>query len=126
MFTLVAIPLILFGLGWMAWHYRAYKAVSGRGSKAERGFEARRFLRRMQASAMIAVAGGLLFVGQIIEPDERPAVYLVYWCGVAVDGLDIGAGRGGRNRQRPTRAGIASRVPSRAGEAGGRDRSASP
>jgi hypothetical protein len=38
----------------------------------------------MQASGMIAVAGGLLFVGQIIEPDERPAVYLVYWCGVVL------------------------------------------
>jgi len=84
MFTLVAIPLILFGLGWMAWHYRAYRAVSGRGSKAERGFEARRFLRRMQASAMIAVAGVLLLVGQVIEPDERPAVYVVYWCGVVL------------------------------------------
>lgn len=84
MFTIVTVPLLVFAIGWMVWHYRAYRAIQGHGDTSERGFQARRFLRRMQASAMLAVAAVLLFAGQRIDHDDHPAVYVAFWCGVVL------------------------------------------
>jgi hypothetical protein len=83
------LPTVLFTLlllavagGWMAWHVRAWRGARDETDERERRFQQRRFRRRMQASAMLAVAAISLSVGMAIPRDRFPSLFVYFWCGV--------------------------------------------
>ncbi|HUY92339.1 MAG TPA: hypothetical protein VMV10_26595 [Pirellulales bacterium] len=85
--TLVLFPgaVIALGLGLMISHVRSWRRNQGQFAAGdERRYYRRRFLRRVQTSAMLALAGLALIVGQLIPPHVWPSLFVFFWCGVAL------------------------------------------
>jgi hypothetical protein len=85
------LPTVLFTLllltvagGWMAWHVRVWRAARDEADERERRFQQRRFRRRMQASAMLAVTAIALSVGMAIPRDRFPSLFVYFWFGVTL------------------------------------------
>ena len=72
----VAIALVLLDI--RSW--RSAKAAQLTGP--DRDFRWRRFRRRMQSSAMLALAGILMLVGELIVPNDYPTLYISVWAAV--------------------------------------------
>jgi hypothetical protein len=84
--TLYLVPLAIVALSGalIVRHIRQWRAEqAGDHDAGERRYHRGRFRRRMQSSAMMLLAGAAMHVGQLI-PRERPALYVYFWCGVAV------------------------------------------
>lgn len=85
--TLVLLPgaVIALGLGLLISHLRTWRSKRRElAAGDEFRYHRRRFLRRMQTSAMLALAGAALFVGQLIPPHVWPSLFVFFWCGVAL------------------------------------------
>lgn len=85
--TLVALPgaVIALGLGMLISHLRSWRRMQGQlASGDERRHFRRRFLRRLQTSALLTLAGIALIVGQLISPRVWPSLFVFFWCGVAL------------------------------------------
>jgi len=76
----LAVILLLTSVVLVVGHLRAWRAVDHGGlGEREHEFHARRFRRRVQASAMLGVIG-LLLLGDLWLPTGWPT--LLYWSGV--------------------------------------------
>jgi len=85
--TLVVLPgaVIALGLGMLISHLRSWRRVQGQlAAGDERRHFRRRFLRRLQTSALLTLAGIALVVGQLISPRAWPTLFVFFWCGVAL------------------------------------------
>lgn len=85
--TLVLLPgaVIALGLGLLISHLRTWRDQRRQlAAGDEFRYHRRRFLRRTQTSAMLALAGVALFVGQLIPPHAWPSLFVCFWCGVAL------------------------------------------
>ena len=72
-------------------HRRSWRALQSRPLDArERDYHRRRFRRRVQASALLALVGPALFVGYHIPPRELPWLFVGYWTGVTLVTVWIG------------------------------------
>jgi hypothetical protein len=83
MFTIgLSAGLVCISAVLVAWHVRGWRQADHGGlGEQERDFHARRFRRRVQASAMVGVIG-LLLLGELWLKDPR--VMLLYWSGVVL------------------------------------------
>lgn len=83
MFTVgLSATLVTISLGLIIWHIRSWREADHGGlGEAEHSFHARRYRRRLQASAMVGVIG-LLLLGELWLKDPR--VMLLYWSGVVL------------------------------------------
>lgn len=85
--TLVVLPgaVILLAIGLLVSHWRTWRRQKAQAdNEAERSYQRRRFRRRMQTSAMLALAGVALIVGQLIPPQTRPSLFVFFWTGVVL------------------------------------------
>ena len=85
--TLYLVPLAIVTLSGflMAWHVRQWRAEQAGDQNAdERRYQRGRFRRRMQASAMLCLAGTAMYAGQLIDAQRTPTLYVFFWCGVAL------------------------------------------
>ena len=83
--TLALFPgaVIALGLALMVSHLRTWRRMRGQLAVAdERRHFRRRFLRRLQTSALLTLAGIGLIVGQLIPPRVWPSLFVVFWCGL--------------------------------------------
>lgn len=77
--------LVALAAGLLVWHVRAWRAAKSRETDAnELDHQRRRFRRRLQTSAMLALLGLAVGFGQGISPREEPSLYVFFWCGVAL------------------------------------------
>lgn len=85
--TLVLLPsaVVALGLGLLISHLRTWRDKRRQlAAGDEYRYHRRRFLRRMQTSAMLTLAGLALFIGQLIPPHAWPSLFVFFWCGVAL------------------------------------------
>ena len=86
-FTLVVFPgaVIALGAGLLVSHWRTWRRMQGQlaAGDEQRHFR-RRFLRRLQTSALLTLAGVGLIVGQLIPPRNWPSLFVFFWCAVAL------------------------------------------
>jgi hypothetical protein len=72
--------LLAASAGLLAWHVKTWREADHGGlGEQERTFHARRFRRRLQASAMLGIIG-LLLLGELWLKDPRTMLF--YWSGV--------------------------------------------
>lgn len=85
--TLVLFPgaVIALGLGLLISHVRTWRNKRSQlAAGDELRYHRRRFLRRVQTSAMLTLAGVALIIGQLIPPHIWPSLFVFFWCGVAL------------------------------------------
>lgn len=85
--SLVLLPgvVIALGLGLLISHLRSWRGMKDQfaGVDERRHFR-RRFLRRLQTSALLTLAGVALIVGQLIPARAWPSLFVFFWCGVVL------------------------------------------
>lgn len=75
--------IILLAAVMMISHWRTWQANRWQSAdEAEQVYQRRRFRRRMQTSALLALVGVALIAGQKISPRLWPTTYVLFWCGV--------------------------------------------
>lgn len=85
--TLVLFPgaVIALGVGLLVSHWRAWRRMRGQLAAGDEQLHfRRRFLRRLQTSALLTLAGVGLIVGQLIPPRVWPSLFVCFWCAVAL------------------------------------------
>jgi hypothetical protein len=85
--ALVVLPgaVILLAVALLVSHWRTWRSTTSQAaSEAERNYQRRRFRRRMQTSAMLALAGVALVIGQLIPPRAHPSLFVFFWTGVVL------------------------------------------
>lgn len=85
--ALVVLPgaVILLAVGLLVSHWRTWRSTMTQAAgEAERNYQRRRFRRRMQTSAMLALAGVALVIGQLIPPRMFPTLFVFFWTGVVL------------------------------------------
>lgn len=81
-----AVLMLLASAALMVSHARTWRRVRDRPAPQdakETQYRWRQFRRRMQTTAMLAIAAVALLVGHWIDPERvSPLVFLLYWAGV--------------------------------------------
>ncbi|HEV7224687.1 MAG TPA: hypothetical protein VGN42_18395 [Pirellulales bacterium] len=77
--------VILLAVALLVSHWRTWRSTGlHSASESERSYQRRRFRRRMQTSAMLALVGVALIVGQLIPAATRPSLFVFFWTGVVL------------------------------------------
>ena len=77
--------VILLAIALLVSHWRTWRSAGLHSTnESERSYQRRRFRRRMQTSAMLALAGVALVIGQLIPPQAHPSLFVFFWTGVVL------------------------------------------
>ncbi|QDU80866.1 hypothetical protein Pla110_26020 [Polystyrenella longa] len=85
-FLIVGIVVALLGLGLVITHIRVWQRESAvpNVDKTELRSQRWQYRRRVTTSSLMAVVGGLIVLGQSIDRQAHPAIYICIWMVVIV------------------------------------------